>query len=476
MNRNPAEVMTMTRLRTLLIAPAILAVTSAVPPEVPAPATSRKDIAVTVYNQDLAVVREIRELEVPDGIVHLQFEDVSAQIEPTSLSVVSLTAPDALSLLEQNYEYDLVNPQKLLEKYLGKEILIARKDDSGKEVILPATLLSTEGQGVYRIGEKIELGANGRIILPSLPEGLRVRPTLLWLVDSARALKHRLEVSYMTRGMSWQANYVALVNEKDTKMDVTGWVTLNNRSGTTYENASLKLVAGEVQRARDEIAPMMMVAEARKAPAFEEEAFFEYHLYTLDRRTTLRDRETKQITLFTGPGVGVTKKYIVWGQRYYYYNYANSEKQKLPVGVYLEFDNSEKNGLGLPLPKGTFRLYKKDASGAEQFIGEDRIEHTPKDETIRLKVGNAFDIVAERVQTDYRNLGGNTYEYAFSVEFRNRKADPVVIEALEPTWGDWKVVTSSHLPEKVSATLMRFKVPVEANAKAILDYRIRVRH
>jgi hypothetical protein len=444
--------------------------------EVPAGSTARKDLAVTVYNQDFALVREIREVEIPEGIFHLQFDDVSAQIQPNSVSVVSLTAPDALTLLEQNYEYDLVNPQKLLEKYLGKEVFIARKDESGKEVLVSATLLSTDGGGVYQVGDRIELGANGRIILPSLPEGLRIRPTLLWLMESARALKHRLEVSYITRGLSWEANYVGLVNDKDTKMDVTGWVTLQNQSGTTYKDATVKLVAGEVQRV-EEIPQMlrtMTTAEGKVAP-LKEESFFEYHLYTLDRRTTLRDRETKQITMFSVPGVSVTKKYIVWGQRYYYYNYANTEKQKLPVGVYLEFENSRKNGLGLALPKGVFRLYKKDASGAEQFIGEDRIEHTPKDETVRVKVGNAFDIVAERVQTDYRVVSGY-HEYAFSVEFRNHKAEPVVIEALEPTWGDWKVITSSHLPEKVSAWLVRFKVPVEPEAKAVLEYRVRVRY
>ncbi|MHA2648695.1 MAG: DUF4139 domain-containing protein [bacterium JZ-2024 1] len=449
--------------------------TSGSPPEVPVPSASRKEISVTIYNQDLAVVREIREIDLPGGIVYLRFEDVSAQIDPTSLSVVSLTAPEAITLLEQNYEYDLVNPQKLLQKYLGKEIVIARQDGTGKEILVPAILLSTEGEGVYKVGERIELGANGRIILPELPEGLRIRPTLLWLFDSTRALRHRLDVSYITHGLSWEANYVAIVNQDDTKMDLTGWVTLNNRSGAAYENATLKLVAGEVERVEEAQYAKMLTLETRRKPEFSEETFFEYHLYTLERRTSLRDRETKQITLLTGSGIRTDKKYIVWGQRHYYDNFANTEKQKLPIGVYLEFENSEQNGLGIPLPKGIFRVYKKDASGAEQFIGEDHIEHTPKNESIRLKVGNAFDIVAERVQTDYRAVSKNIHEYAFSIEFRNHKEEAIVIEALEPVWGDWEILSSSHTAQKVSASLIRFKVAVPANGSSTLNYRIRVR-
>ncbi len=302
----------------------------------------------------------------------------------------------------------------------------------------------------------------------------------MWTLDARKAGKHEIEASYLTSSITWSADYVAVVDADDREAGLNGWVTIDNRAGATFENATLKLVAGDVRRVRPAVpmeAMAMRADMAMKSGAaqFGEESFFEYHLYTLDRPTTIKDRQTKQLSLFQAAGIPVTKRLLLVGQPHFYRGQYGTISQNEKVAVVLELVNSERSGLGIPLPKGTVRVYKKDSSGAEQFVGEDSIDHTPKDETVRLRVGDAFDVVADRTQTDYRAISPREAEGAYEVSIRNRKAEPVTVTVREPIGGDWRIVTSSLPGKKLDAATIEFEVPVPAGQEVKLTYRVRVR-
>src|SRR5882762_7109493 len=421
----------------------------------------RQSVNITVYNSNLGLVRETRRLTLSQGQVALRFADVTAQIRPETVHLSSLTAPASLRILEQNYQYDLLNPAKLLDKFVGKEItLVLRHYQNNTETFEPvqATLLSNNGGQVWRINGQIVINPTNisEMRFPDLPKNLVATPTLVWDLENRETGPQSIEASYLTGGMSWRADYVLLVNADDTKGDLQGWVTLTNASGATFEDARLQLVAGDVNRVSNERLDMLASGMARKSmeseSQFQEQGFFEYHLYTLQRPTSIRDNETKQVSLLEAAGFDVKKEFVLNGQHYYYTNYNNpGQPIKEKVGVYVQFRNSQQNKLGMPLPAGTVRLYKKDDKGNQQFIGEDRIDHTPKDEDVRVKVGDAFDIVAERKQTDYKVIARNVYEYAYEIKIRNHKDGPVTIVVNEPIGGDWEMISSTFEARKTAA-------------------------
>jgi hypothetical protein len=400
--------------------------------------------------------------------------------------LASLTAPSTLRILEQNYQYDLLNPAKLLDKFVGREItLVLRRYQNNTESFEPvqATLLSNNGGQVWRINGQIVINPTNisEIRFPDLPKNLVATPTLVWDVENSATTPQTIEASYLTAGMSWRSDYVLLINADDTKGDLQGWVTLTNSSGSTFEDARLQLVAGDVNRAPEEprTYDMMKAAGvARSEAQFQEQGFFEYHLYTLQRPATIRDNETKQVSLLEAAGFDVKKEFVLNGQRYYYTGYNNpGQAIKEKVGVYMQFRNALTNKLGMPLPAGTIRLYKQDDKGNQQFIGEDKIDHTPKDEDVRVKVGDAFDIVAERKQTDYKVLAsGHLYEYAYEIKIRNHKDGPVTVIVNEPIGGDWEMVASTFEAKKTAAFAAQFSVPVAKDGEATLSYRVRVRY
>ena len=447
----------------------------------------RQSVNITVYNSNLGLVRETRRLTLPAGRIALRFADVTAQIRPETVHLASLTAPASLRILEQNYQYDLLNPAKLLDKFVGKEItLVLRHYQNNTETFEPvqATLLSNNGGQVWRINGQIVINPTNitEIRFPDLPKNLVATPTLVWDLENRESASQNIEASYLTAGMNWKADYVLLVNADDTKGDLQGWVTLTNASGATFEDARLQLVAGDVNRVSDERNYALAGAMARKdmvsESEFKEQGFFEYHMYTLQRPTTIRDNETKQVSLLEAAGFDVKKEFVLNGQHYYYTGY-NSPGQpiKEKVGVYIQFRNSQQNKLGMPLPAGTIRLYKKDDKGNQQFIGEDRIDHTPKDEDVRVKVGDAFDIVAERKQTDYKVIvSGHLYEYAYEIKVRNHKDGPITVVVNEPIGGDWEMVSSTFEAKKTAAFAAQFNVPVAKDGEATLSYRVRVRY
>jgi len=442
----------------------------------------QKDLAVTVYNSNIALVRDVRQLRLPSGTFDLRFMDIAAQVNPATVHIVSLTAPKELTVLEQNYEYDLLNPQKLLEKYVGKEVTLVRlrtQNNSTVEESVKATLLANNEGPVWKVGNEIITGMGAdRYVFPDLPENLYSKPTLIWLLDNRRAGEQTVEASYLTNEMNWNADYVLTVGQEQKAADLNGWVTINNHSGAEFKNAQLQLVAGAVHRVRPP-APMALEAgrmqKAVNAAQFAQEAISEYHLYTLERRTTLQNNETKQISLLSSTGVHIEKHFVVNGQYYYYRSQQNPGAPfKDPVQVRLKFKNSEANSLGQPLPAGTVRVYQGDSKGRVQFIGEDTIDHTPKDETLDLHIGDAFDVVEERKQTDFRAFGSNTYEMAYQIALRNHKPDAITVEVNEPIGGDWTMLDSTYKYEKTAAFAAQFKVPVAADGEAVLKYRVRV--
>ncbi|MGD0221327.1 MAG: DUF4139 domain-containing protein [Terriglobia bacterium] len=445
-------------------------------------AQDQKDLAVTVYNSNVALVRDVRRVRLPGGTVDLRYMDIAAQVNPATVHIVSLTAPKELNVLEQDYEYDLLSPQKLLQKYVGKELTLVRvvqENNSTKEVPVQAVLLADNEGPVWKVGNEIITGMGAdRYVFPDLPDNLYSKPTLVWLLDNRHAGEQTVEASYLTNQVNWSADYVLTVHSDQKSADLNGWVTVVNQSGASFRNAQLQLVAGELNRVAP-VRSVMQFSMAAKAvaappPQFEQEAISEYHLYTLQRPTNIQENETKQISLLAAAGATIEKIFEVDGQSYYYQN-AQSPGQptKEPVKVFIKLKNAEENSLGVPLPAGTVRVYQGDSKGRVQFIGEDRIDHTPKDETVSLHIGNAFDVVAERKQTDFQRLGPHSVELEYEISLRNHKPDPITVVVNEPISGDWTILNSTFKYEKTAAFAARFTVPAAANSEAQLKYRVR---
>lgn len=468
------------RIAALAAAATMLAATSSGAADMKSTPASQKSVSITIYNDNLGLVKDVRAVDLKNGMQSLWFEGVAAQIDPTTVHIRSVDAPNALRVIEQNFEYDLVSPERLMQKYVGQKVeLVTTRDD--KDETISAKLIGIQGGTVYELENgKIAVNPPGRVVLPALPAGLISEPSLVWLLDSTRP-KQTIEASYLTSGIGWRSDYIAVLSADDSKMDLSGWVTIDNQSGATYENASLKLVAGDVHRAEPEFAPaaigeMMAVRGMAKEEQFREESFFEYHLYTLERAATVKDRQTKQISLLSAEDAKVKKTFVVQPQYAYWFARADAT-EKPKVGVYVSLDNSKKNGMGMPLPKGIVRVYKKDSAGSLQFIGEDRIDHTPEDETIRIKMGDAFDVVAERVQTNFEVLSsGHLYRSSYKVTLRNHKTEDIAVDVVELMSGDWTITASSYPNEKEASHRVRFDVPVKAKGTSELTYTVEIRH
>lgn len=441
------------------------------------------DLALTVYNSNIALIRDVRQLQLPTGTFRLKFMDIAATVNPATVHFRSVNEPDKVGVIEQNYEYDLLEPSKLLNKYVGKEVTIVRtymENNTTKYEEIKATLLANNNGPVWKIGNDIVTGSFGESYrFPEVPPNLYDRPTLVMSLENSGSRKQTIEASYLANNLSWNADYVLTVARDDKAADLDGWVTLTNNSGTAFHNAKLQLVAGDLNRLPQAYAANALVARemapAPKAPQFQQENFSEYHLYSLGRRTSVEDKETKQISLLEGTGVPVEKMYVVNGQNFYYHNAQNpGSPLKDPVQVFYKFKNEEKGGLGIPLPAGNVRVYQKDSKGGLLFIGEDHISHTPKDESVTVKIGNAFDVVSERKQTDYKKIAERVYEMEYSITLRNHKDTPITVEVNEPIGGDWEMLSSSYPATKTAAFAAQFHVPVKANTESVLTYRVRV--
>lgn len=447
-------------------------------------------LEVTVYNSNLGLIKEVRPFQLKNGLTRLEVVDVAAQIDPTSVHFKSLTAPDAVSVLEQDFQYDLVSQDKLLERYLGKEVELVRYGmDGTRKDAVKGTLLSNRGGRVLKVGERILVNPGGEFILPDLPEGLLTKPTLVWNLRSTQGGEHKGEISYLTSGLSWNADYVLVVDKDDAKGDLNAWVTVANNSGATYKDAKLKLVAGDVHRAPAPMRPMAKYAVAAvRGAAMEmndgmtEKSFFEYHLYSLGRPTTLAENSSKQVEMASAAGIPVKKQFIYdgaegvqwtqfYGDAYLDAGYGTGSNKK--VSVFFELQNKKSEGLGLPLPKGRVRVYKKDDDGSLQLAGEDAIDHTPKDEKIRVKMGEAFDVVGERKRTNYQS-GKRWADESFEIRVRNHKDSDINVTVVEHLyrWTGWKVSETSSRFEKKDAQTIEFPVTVKKDGEAVITYTV----
>lgn len=423
-----------------------------------------KETKVTVYNNNLGVIKEVREVQLSKGISELRITDVASLIDPSSVHF-ELNG----TVLEQNYRYDLVGMEKVLSKYIDKNIQLFNE----KGELIEGTLLSSLGNQIVLLSKNGGLTMlpnvdKYRISVESLPEGLITKPTLVWLTDVKTSGKQNINLSYQTSGISWSAEYVAVLNENDTKLDINSWVSISNNSGTTYKNAELKLVAGNVNLVKEDlgmgdIRPMFKEAAAtQNANQFNEKEFFEYHIYNLERKTTLENNETKQISLFTANNVSATKKYVYSGNNY----------SKNKVKVVVMFENSDKNNLGKPMPKGKFRLFKKDGESLE-FIGEDLIDHTANKETVKLNIGEAFDIVVEDKQMDEKRFSDRVTEFTWEINFKNRKKEDVTIDVERFLGNNWEITETNFKYEKENANKVVFKVPVKADNEITLKFKVK---
>jgi hypothetical protein len=426
------------------------------------------EVSVTVYNNNLGVIHETRALNFTKGTGRVSFVDVPSLIDPTSVGFELVDKDKSVVILEQNYAYDLVSPEKIYSKYVDKSIDVFDKEGN----IFSGALLSYAG-GAFVLkdeSDKIQIVRQEQIInanFPALPEGLITRPTLFWVYNSDFSGETDCRVSYQTAGMSWSAEYVGILSENEKNLDLTGWSSITNNSGATYRDATLKLVAGDIHRARPikgrgmEVPAEAMVMRTAAA-GFEEKEFFEYHLYTLPRKATIADNEIKQIALFEPATGGVEKEY-------YYQPHLNAKKVK----VQIKFMNSKENGLGIPLPAGRTRVFKADSDGSMILLGEDRIDHTPRDEEVKLTIGYAFDISAEEKMTEYQKIAPKVDESSFEIELRNHKDEDIIINVEKIFYGDWSIRDNNFDYEKKDANTVVFKVPVGANDKALLTFTVR---
>ncbi|HSY86455.1 MAG TPA: DUF4139 domain-containing protein [Verrucomicrobiae bacterium] len=456
---------------------ALSVATAAVAGETNATLADQTDVAVTIYNQDLALVRDARTISLVKGENDVAFVDVSAQIRPQTALLKSSAGP--LDVLEQNFDFDLLTPEKLLEKSVGSMVRVIRLDpDSGDEVVQEARVLSVANGVVLQIGDRIETNVPGRIVFSEVPANLRSRPTLVTKLDSAMEGRVPVELAYLTGGLGWSADYIAELSPDESTIELKGWVTLTNTSGTAYRNAKLQLVAGNVNQVRQAMDMQMkaatMVAEAPAQP-MTEQAMFEYHLYTLARPTNIDENQTKQVELLTGHGVPVHKEYR-FDNVVNSFNARYGEGERVNADVRLMFENTEAAKLGIPLPKGIVRVYKADSNGNAIFVGEDAIDHTPKNESVKLVLGQAFDVTARGKQTDFSVIADDVFESGYSIEFKNAKTEPVTVTMSQNFPGDWQVTAESAQHVKADASTANWSVAIPAEGSTTLTYKVRVKY
>ncbi len=465
-------------------------------------AVDTKKTSLSVYNSGFGIVRQQRSLQLQEGLSVLRFEDVAARIDPTSISIKSISHPDALSVREQNYQYDLLNPASILNKSIDKSVKLRRVLPNGQTEIVEGTLLHApnlsppgnvdydalqSGQGTGLVirtrDNKIVLNPLGEIVLDEVPAGLVTKPSLLWKLRNTQRNTQTAEVAYMTEGLTWAADYVCVLNESDSKLDLNAWVTLTNQSGTSYHDAELQLIAGTVRRAAEEKSEYILAKAVSRGSrvsetSFQEESFFEYHLYSLDGTTTLANNEIKQMQLLSSNDVSVTKKLVFDVDRYHSYASTpgnGSSTEEVKAAVIVELKNSKQNNMGMPLPKGKVRMYKADRQGRLQFVGEDAIDHTANDEKVRLYIGDAFDVVGTKIQKEVKQVSKRANEVSYEVTLRNHKENSVEVSIMEHAYGDWEVVSSSLKSAKIDASTAEFVTTLAKDESKTISYTIRTK-
>lgn len=459
--------------------------------EITSTLNDQQSVAVTIYNNNLALVKDQRKVKLTSGLQKLAISDVSGQIRPETAMFRSINSPGSFSILEQNFDFDLLTPEKLLEKYVGKSVTIIKINPAtGEEKSELATVLSANNGVVLKIGNRIETGLLnnlGHIVYNDIPANLRDRPTLITQINSKIAAEQIVELSYLTGGLAWKADYVAELSPNENSVDLSAWVTLTNTSGASYNNAKLQLVAGDINQVQANIPRVMMMRNKAEllvdsAPApMAEESLLEYHLYSLNRQTTIAENQTKQVALLSATAVPARKELVLRGGDYYYQSNYGDIGQKLKLAVFVEFDNKEISNLGMPLPKGIMRVYKKDSAGNAQFVGEDTLDHTAKNEIVRLKLGESFDVTADKKQTDFKVLakptkGNNAFESSYEITLKNAKKEKMTVIVQEPISGEWQITKESHPHKKLNSHLAVWKIEIPAEGSTTLKYSAIVKY
>ena len=454
-----------------------------------------QSLTVTVYNQDRALVGEVRKMNIPKGTSVVEFGDVAETIEASSLQVKSRTSPGEFRVLDQNYEFDLINTENILHRYVGKrlKVLIPNPNSPGdSKIIRDATLLADNQTPIFRLESSPESSSSGTsgeiyagrydaVIFPDLPAGLRPQPTLVWLVDNRGPEDQTVEVSYLASKMDWSADYVLKLDRESKTASLSGWVTLTNQSGKSFHNCKVKLVAGDIHKAERPVRVLKKATRASGmghlgAPEMDQEDLFEYHLYSLSREVDLADKQTKQVALLQSPRIDIEKRLVgKWTTNAY--DSASREIIKEKPEVFLKFKNSEPNGLGIPLPKGVVRAYQESSDGSIIFVGEDNINHTPKETDIEIKMGESFDIVVERRLTSFSKMGDKGAKYGWEMRIKNGKDIAQRVELDEILPGEWRITKSDAKYEKVDARRIRYTVDAPPSSKgsdAVINYEAEV--
>jgi hypothetical protein len=479
--------------------------------------------SLTVYNQNFAVVREKVALSLDKGMNEVKFTDVTAHLEPDSVVLRDPKGKRALQILEQNYRADPISQGLLLSLYEGKEIKFLTTGRDNEERILKGKVIRSgyvpaqtglrqygsrysqsqmyyyqgqtpaPGQPIIEVGGKLRFSLPGEPLFPSLTDDTILKPTINWIIQTDRKGKLDAELSYITAGMTWEADYNMLAQTKGDDLDMIGWVTMDNQTGRTFENARIKLMAGDVSKIQpeDDYRGYRYDGYAMGGPGMpppvSEKTFEEYHLYTLNNPTTLRDRQTKQVEFVRADGIKSKRLYVYDGvkidRRYRHYDYEDIRHNEVygtqcnpKVWVMREFKNAQDNNLGIPLPRGLLRFYRRDDDGQLEFVGENLIDHTPKDEKVRVYTGNAFDLVGERRRTDYKvDVSDEWLDESFEIKVRNHKEkDAVEFRIVEHLyrWINWEIVEKSHDFEKTDSLTIEFRVEVPAGQERVITYKV----
>lgn len=448
-------------------------------------ADHRDHVAITITNQDLALVRDSRTVHMNAGTVDLAWRDVSAQLRPDTVLLRSKEGRGNVRVMEQNFRQSLLTPQSMLERHVGKSVIVIRTNPAtGTETRERAEVLSARDGVVLKFADRIEIGISGRLAFDAVPAGLEDRPALVFTLDNRGPSRQQMELDYLSGGMNWKADYIARLNPAGNRADLSGLFTIANNTGTTFRNAKLQLIAGELSRVQKGM-PMAAMARAdvTYAPAPESvsrEAFSDYHLYAVSQPITLDGNQIKQIPFMSSESVPVRREWLLRGGDYVYRS-AQAELQNPKIGLFIEFDNAKGGRLGMPLPGGTVRIYGQDAAGNMQFVGEDSIGHTPVGEKVRLKLGNAFDVTAQRRQTDFIRIAGegkleHAFESGHEIVLKNAKKEAVTVKVQEVLPGDWQMLAESHPHEKASSNEVAWRVSVPAEGQTRLAWRVRAQY
>ncbi|MBL8631438.1 MAG: DUF4139 domain-containing protein [Rhodospirillaceae bacterium] len=451
--------------------------------EVVVPLEARKALELTIYENDLALVKDQRDLKLPKAEATLAFAGVSRQLQPDTVLFRTLSG-DALKVVEQTFDFDVISQQALLQRSLGQDVGVYTANPStGRDTIERAKVIGVDQGIVLDIGGKIHAQVPGRIVFDALPAGLRATPTLLITARGTANKDVKTELSYLTSGLSWQTTYVAEYDADAKKLDLAAWATITNSTGGDFKSAKVKLISGQVNRAAPRPVPMPKVARrggtemmAMAAPAadMQEQSFGGYHMYDIATPVSIENNRTKQLSLLGGTGISAQQEYIVRGEAYYYQQQLPERPPVSQAETVITMKNDKASGLGLPLPAGVVRVYGQDADGAPQFLGESQLEHTAEGADIRIVTGRDFDVTAQREQKSFVRASDRVSLAAWTVTLRNAKAKPVTVKVVEPIAGSWEITRETLPRDKSNAQMAQWTVTVPARSQVALDYSVKI--